>query len=209
MKFHENLNWRYAVKRMNGKKVEAEKLHRILEAIRMAPSSLGLQPFSVIAIEDIKTRQAIAPACFNQPQITESSVVLVFSIWKDITEKEVSAFIDNIALTRAVTVESLKDFKQRLIDFITGKSQKELQTWAARQAYIALGFGLAACSVEEVDSTPMEGFNPAALDEVLKLDKKGLQSVVILSIGYRDAEKDYLTGAAKVRRAYNDFFIKI
>lgn len=209
MKFHENLNWRYAVKRMNGKKVEAEKLHRILEAIRMAPSSLGLQPYSVIVIEDLKTRQAMAPACYNQPQITESSAVLVFSIWKSITEKEISAFIDNIALTRAVTVESLKGFKQRLMEFITGKSQEEIQIWAARQAYIALGFGLAACSIEEVDSTPMEGFDPAALDEILKLNEKGLKSVVILSVGYRDAEKDYLTGAAKVRRAHNEFFIKI
>ena len=62
--------------------------------------------------------------------------------------------------------------------------------------------------IEEVDSTP-EGFNPAALDEVLKLNEKGLKSVVILSVGYRDAEKDYLTGAAKVRRAHNEFFIKI
>lgn len=209
MTFYDNLNWRYAVKRMNGNTVEAKKLYRIMEAIRLAPSSLGLQPFTVVAVEDLKTRQAMAPACFNQPQITESAVVLVFSIWKSITEKEVSIFIENIASTRGVTLESLQDFKNRIMGSIGGKSQEELQIWAARQAYIALGIGLAACAIEEVDSTPMEGFNPAALDEVLHLDEKGLKSVVILSIGYRDAEKDYLTNAAKVRRSHNDFFIKI
>ena len=209
MTLHESLHWRYAVKRMNGKNVEAGKLHRILEAIRMAPSSLGLQPFSVVAVEDLKTRQAMAPACFNQPQITESAVVLVFSIWKTITETDVTAFIDNIATTRKVSIESQQSFKQRIMSYIEGKSQEELQNWAARQAYIAMGFGLFACSVEEVDSTPMEGFNPAELDKVLHLDEKGLKSVVILSIGYRDAEKDFLTGAAKVRRAHKDFFIKI
>jgi len=209
MTFQDNLNWRYAVKRMNGNTVESKKLNRILEAIRLAPTSFGLQPFSVVAVEDLKTRQAMSPVCYNQPQITESAIVLVFSIWKNITEVEINAFIENIASTRGVTVESMQDFKKYILGSISGKSQEELQIWAARQAYIALGIGLAACAIEEVDSTPMEGFNPIGLDEVLHLDEKGLKSVVILSIGYRDADKDYLTKAAKVRRAHNDFFIKI
>jgi nitroreductase/dihydropteridine reductase len=209
MTFQESLNWRYATKRMNGTSIDAKKLNKILEAIRLAPSSMGLQPFSVVVVEDLKTRQTMAPACFNQPQITESGAVLVFSIWKQITEKEVTTFIENVAKTRKATAESLEGFKNMLLGFIRGKSQEELQAWAARQAYIALGFGLAACSLEEVDSTPMEGFNPAALDEVLHLDAKGLKSVVILSIGYRDAEKDHLTKAAKVRRAHQDFFVNI
>jgi nitroreductase / dihydropteridine reductase len=209
MSFHDHLNWRYATKRMNGSKIETKKLQSILEAIRLAPTSMGLQPFSVVVVEDIKTRQAMAPVCYNQPQITESSAVLVFSIWKNITEKEVSTYIENIAKTRGVTNESLQGFKDSLMGLVNGKSQEELQIWAARQAYIALGIGLAACAIEEVDSTPMEGFNPAGLDEVLHLEEKGLKSVVILSIGYRDAEKDHLNGKAKVRRTSKDFFIKI
>ena len=209
MSFHDHLNWRYATKRMNGSKIETKKLHSILEAIRLAPSSMGLQPFTVVVVDDLKTRKAMAPVCFNQPQITESSVVLVFSIWKNITEKEVTTYIENMASTRGVTPESLQGFKNNLMGLVNGKSQEELQVWAARQAYIALGIGLAACAIEEVDSTPMEGFNPVGLDEVVHLDEKGLKSVVILSIGYRDAEKDHLVKAAKVRRAHNDFFIKI
>ena len=209
MSFHDHLNWRYATKRMNGNKIETKKLQSILEAIRLAPTSMGLQPFSVVVVDDLKTRQAMAPVCYNQPQITESSAVLVFSIWNNITEKEVSTYIENIATTRGVTGESLQGFKDNLMGLVNGKTQEELQVWAARQAYIALGIGLAACAIEEVDSTPMEGFNPAALDEVLHLDEKGLKSVVMLSIGYRDAEKDHLNGKAKVRRTSKDFFIKI
>ena len=209
MSFHDHLNWRYATKRMNGNKIETKKLQSILEAIRLAPTSMGLQPFSVVVVDDLKTRQAMAPVCYNQPQITESSAVLVFSIWNNITEKEVSTYIENIATTRGVTGESLQGFKDNLMGLVNGKTQEELQVWAARQAYIALGIGLAACAIEEVDSTPMEGFNPAALDEVLHLEEKGLKSVVILSIGYRDAEKDHLNGKAKVRRTSKDFFIKI
>jgi nitroreductase / dihydropteridine reductase len=209
MSFHDHLNWRYATKRMNGSKIETKKLQSILEAIRLAPTSMGLQPFSVVVVDDLKTRQAMAPVCFNQPQITESSAVLVFSIWKNITEKEVTIFIENIAKTRGVTAESLEGFRNNLMGLVNGKTHEELQIWAARQAYIALGIGLAACAIEEVDSTPMEGFNPAGLDEVLHLDEKGLKSVVMLSIGYRDAQKDFLNGKAKVRRASKDFFIKI
>ena len=209
MTFHDHLNWRYATKRMNGNKIDTKKLQNILEAIRLAPTSMGLQPFSVVVVDDLKTRQSMAPVCYNQPQITESSAVLVFSIWNNITEKEVTTYIENIATTRGVTGESLQGFKDNLMGLVNGKTQEELQVWAARQAYIALGIGLAACAIEEVDSTPMEGFNPIALDKVLHLEEKGLKSVVILSIGYRDAEKDYLTKAAKVRRSQSDFFIKI
>jgi len=209
MTFHDHLNWRYATKRMNGNKIDTKKLQNILEAIRLSPTSMGLQPFSVVVVDDLKTRQSMAPVCYNQPQITESSAVLVFSIWNNITEKEVTTYIENIATTRGVTGESLQGFKDNLMGLVNGKTQEELQVWAARQAYIALGIGLAACAIEEVDSTPMEGFNPIALDKVLHLEEKGLKSVVILSIGYRDAEKDYLTKAAKVRRSQSDFFIKI
>ena len=106
-------------------------------------------------------------------------------------------------------LESLNDFKQNILGLINSRTQEELQIWSAKQTYIALGFGLAAAALEEVDTTPMEGFNPDALDEILQLGEKGLKSVSILAVGHRDAEKDYLNGAVKVRRAASDFFIHI
>lgn len=209
MSFKKQLNWRYATKRMNGQKVDEVKFQNILDAIQLAPSSMGLQPFSVLVIKDLETRKKMAPVCFNQPQITEADAILVFAAWKNITEKDVNTYIENIANTRSAPIESLDGFKQNLLGLVNSKTQEELVAWSSKQAYIALGFGLFAAAIEEIDTTPMEGFSPEGLDEVLQLDQKGLKSLAILAIGHRDAEKDYLNGAAKVRRAASDFFIHI
>ena len=72
---------------------------------------------------------------------------------------------------------------------------------AARQAYIALGVGLVAAAEQEVDSTPMEGFDPASVDKILGLKERGLRSVVLLPLGYRDPAGDWLLPMAKVRKS--------
>lgn len=204
-----NLNWRYATKRMNGQKVPAEKLENILDAIQLAPTSLGLQPFSVIVVEDPEVRAKIAPAIYNQPQITEGSHVLVFAAWKEYSAENVQKYLNHIASLRGIPVEALDGMKSMITGSISGKTPEQLLTWNMRQAYIALGFGLVAAAVEEVDATPMEGFDPDALDAALGLSEKGLRSTVILTLGYRDAEKDYLNGAAKVRRDKEELFVRI
>ncbi len=209
MSFKKQLNWRYATKRMNGQKVDETKFQNILDAIQLAPSSMGLQPFSVLVIKDPETRKKMAPVCYNQPQITEADAILVFAAWNNITKESVNTYISNIADARNAPLESLEGFKQNILGLVGGKTQEELVTWSAKQAYIALGFGLFAAAIEEVDTTPMEGFNPEGLDEVLQLDKKGLKSLALLAVGHRDAENDYLNGAVKVRRSADDFFIHI
>jgi len=204
-----NLKWRYATKRMSGQKVPAEKLENILEAIQLAPSSIGLQPFTVIVVEDPDVRAKIAPAINNQPQITEGSHVLVFAAWKEYSTENVEKYLNHIASLRGIPVESLEGMRNMITGSISGKTPEQLLNWNSRQAYIALGFGLVAAAHEQVDATPMEGFDPDALDTALGLSEKGLHSTVILTLGYRDAEKDYLNGAAKVRRDKEELFVRI
>jgi nitroreductase len=204
-----NLKWRYATKRMNGQKVPAGKLENILEAIQLAPTSIGMQPFTVLVIEDAKMRAKIAPAIYNQPQITEGSHVLVFAAWKEYSNENVDKYINHIASLRGITVESLSGMRDMITGAISGKTPEQLLNWNMRQAYLALGFGLVAAAEEQVDATPMEGFNPDALDAALGLNEKGLHSTVILTLGYRDAEKDYLSAAAKVRREKDELFIRL
>jgi nitroreductase len=79
----------------------------------------------------------------------------------------------------------------------------------AKQTYIALGFALIAAAEEGVDATPMEGFDPAAVDELLGLRAKGLRSVTLLPLGYRDAANDWLLPLKKVRRARENFIVEI
>jgi nitroreductase/dihydropteridine reductase len=202
------LKWRYAVKRMNGNKIPEAKLNTILEATKLAPSSFGLTPYNIIVIEDEETRKKLQPLFYNQPQVGESSALVIFATWNSITEKEVAEYMQEIADERGVPVENLKDFAGYINGSIKNLTAEQLQIWAAKQTYIALGFTLVAAASEEVDATPMEGFIPDAVDEALGLKELGLHSAVAVTLGYRDAANDYLSGAKKVRRATDKLIIK-
>ena len=207
MELLEQLNWRYATKRMNGKKVPAQKIENILEGTRLAASSMGLQPYNILVIEDEALLKKIHENVCKQPQIAECSHLLVFTAWTTMTEKHMDDYIKDIAEQRGVTVESLADFKGNFMKGILPRPADVNFNWAARQAYIALGFALVAAAAEKVDSTPMEGFNAPALDELLNLKEKGLQSLSLLPLGYRDETTDYLVNAKKVRRSKDQLFI--
>ena len=203
------LEWRYATKRMNGQAIQQEKIDNILEAIRLAPSSYGLTPYRVLVITDLELRKKIQPTAYMQPQIVEGSHLLVFAVQADITEKDVDDYMNLVSTTRGMPVSALADFKKYIMGTVNSLDQAGKINWAARQAYIALGSGIAAAALEEVDSTPMEGFDPAKLDEVLDLKAKGLKSVVMLALGYRDMVNDPSAGYKKVRRFAKDLFIQM
>jgi len=208
MELLEKLNWRYATKRMTGATVPEEKIDHILEAIRLLASSMGLQPYTVFVIENPELRKQIQPAAYNQPQIVESSHILVFAAWDNVSEAQVDAYMAHIAEERGIPVESLAGFRANF-GGILSRSAEENFNWTARQTYIALGTALVAAAYEQVDATPMEGFNPAAVDEILGLKEKGLKSVSILALGYRDEANDSLAKAKKVRRTTDKLFVKI
>jgi nitroreductase len=205
----EKLNWRYATKRMNGQSVPQEKLENILEAIKLAPSSAGLQPYNVVVIENKELKEKIYQSAAKQPQIPNSSHLLVFAAWEKITAEQVDKYMNLIASTRNVPLESLAGFQSNINNGILSRSEDVNFNWAARQAYIALGHAVVAAATEDVDATPMEGFDAAKLDEILRLREKGLRSVVILALGYRDGQQDPLMNAKKVRRAHEELFISI
>jgi nitroreductase len=208
MSLLDSLKWRYAVKRMNGNKIPEATMNTILEATKLAPSSFGLTPYNIIVIEDEETRKKLQPHFYNQPQVGESSALVIFATWNNITEKEVAEYMQEIAEERGVPVESLNDFASYINGSIKNLTAEQLQIWAAKQTYIALGFTLVAAASEEIDATPMEGFIPDAVDEALGLKELGLHSAVAVTLGYRDAANDYLSGAKKVRRASEKLIIR-
>ncbi len=200
------LNWRYATKRMNGQNIPKAKLTRILESIQLSASSIGLQPYNVLVIEDKDLREKIKAVAFNQPQIVEASHLLVFAAWDNITPARIDEFINRIADVRKVSPESLSTMRTYGENLLQ-KSAEQNFNWAAKQSYIALGTALIAAAAEEVDATPMEGFDASALDELLGLKELGLRSTTILPLGYRDTEADWLVKLPKVRTAREKFFI--
>jgi nitroreductase / dihydropteridine reductase len=205
MNLIEKLNWRYATKRMNGKKVPQEKINRILEAIRLAPTSFGLQPFKVFVVEDEKLREKIFNESCPQPQIKEGSHLLIFAANKKVTAAQVDEYMKLTAETRIMPVESLSGFRAAFDRIIDG-SEEINYAWTARQAYIGFGMGIAAAALEDVDATPMEGFDVAAMDRILGLEDQNLSSVTVLTLGYRDVENDKLVTAKKVRKSKEALF---
>jgi len=201
----DKLNWRYATKRMNGTKVPQEKIDRILEAIRLSPTSFGLQPFKVIVVEDPALRERIYNEACQQPQIKEASHILVFAASKNVSAAQVNDYMELIATTRDIPVETLSGFRAAFDGIVAGSADQNF-VWTARQAYIAFGVGIVAAMNEDVDATPMEGFSTEALDKILGLAEQNLGSTTILSLGYRDEKTDNLVHAAKVRKSKSALF---
>jgi nitroreductase / dihydropteridine reductase len=201
MSLNNALHWRYAPKRMTGEQVSEEQIEAILKAAQYAPTSMGLQPFHLYLIQDEALRKKIQPIAYNQPQITESSHLLIFSAYTQLAQHHIDDYIQNIIDTRAVTRESLAPFYASMNRFAQTQSSEQIKHWAANQTYIALGFALAEAALLGVDVTPMEGFDAAVLDDLFDFPKQHLTSVALLAIGFRDEENDFLSKEKKVRRS--------
>ncbi|MGY6522701.1 MAG: NAD(P)H-dependent oxidoreductase [Mongoliitalea sp.] len=204
-----SLNWRYAAKRMNGQQVPAEKLENILEAIRLTATSNGLQPFTVLVIEDKEMREKLHATAVKQPQVVEGSHLLVFAAWKNITAEQIDTYFDLVYEERGMEKGALDQYANFLKEHFSQQTEAEIFQWASKQAYIALGTALVAAAEEKVDSTPMEGFNPAEVDKILGLAEKGMGASSLLALGFRDEKTDHLVDAKKVRRSKDQLFVKI
>jgi len=202
------LNWRYATKKMNGQAVPQEKVDEILEAAYLAPSSSGLQPFKIIVITDPELKSRILSLSSNQSQITDCSHLLIFAAWDNYTTERIDEVFVRTVAERGLPANTMDAYKNKLIAMYTPRPAQQNFEHTARQAYLSFGVAIAAAAELKVDSTPMEGFDNAALDELLNLKEKGLRSVVMLPLGYRDANNDWLVNLKKVRTPKDRFFIK-
>lgn len=206
----QSLNWRYAAKKMDpARKVPAEKLARIIEAARLAPTSSGLQPFEIFVVTDAAVREKIKAIAWNQGQVTDCSQLLVFAAWDDYTAERIDAMFDLTNTVRGFKNEGWEKYRASLLSTYPQRGGEVNFAHAARQAYIGLGAALIAAAYEQVDSVPMEGFEPAALDEILGLRARGLRSVVMMPLGYRDAGGDWLVNLEKVRRPLDQFVTEV
>ncbi len=204
------LKWRYATKKMDASRpVAQEKIERILEAIRLTASSSGLQPYEVFVVTHPELRARIVPHAWNQAQISDCSHLLVFAAWDNYTAERINTMFDLVNEERGVKNEAWEAYRQKLLAAYVPRDAESNFQHAARQAYIGLGTALIAAAEEGVDSTPMEGFDPDKVDEILGLRAQGLRSVLMLPLGYRAAEGDWLVSLKKVRRRREAFVREI
>ena len=201
------LGWRYATKRfISNKKIPSEALQKILESARLAPSSYGLQPYHLFVIEDSGLREKLRLASWDQPQITECSHLVVIQARKKIDAAYIGSYIDLVSKTRDIPVDALRDFRNAMLGTV-GKNPEspEIQEWAKRQSYIALGFLLLTAAQLQVDACPMEGVEGPKYDDILGTAGSEFQTVAVAALGYRSPE-DETQAYKKVRLPRERFF---
>jgi len=209
MSLIEKFQKRAAIKNFDAtKKLTKAQLDQLLDAVRLAPSSMGLQAYRILVVEDPEIREKLREASHGQAQLTQSSQVIIFAIEKEIDKDYGNYYLDLIAKTRGIGREHLAGFGQMVQGTIASLSEEQKINWATKQTYIALGVLLTAAAEMDIDACPMEGFDAGKFDEILGLKALGLSAVVIAPVGYR-SDEDVYSKMEKVRRAKEDLFIHI
>lgn len=207
--FLDNQNWRYATKKFDAsKKITAEDLNTLKEAIQLSTSSYGLQPYKVLIIENPEVRAQLQPVSWGQSQITEASHLFVFANIVDVQDNHIDSYMNNMAETRGLNIEDLKGYSDFMKSKITPLPTDVKSNWTAKQTYLALANLLNAAAELKIDVTPMEGFEPAKYNEILGLDQLGLNASLVATVGYRH-EEDATQHYPKVRKSLDELFVTI
>ena len=206
MELLKSLNWRYATKQFDkNRRIPEDKLRLIMEAVRLAPSSYGLQLYKVLLIENDEIREKLKAASWNQGQITDSSALVVFCNYTNVADNHIDEYLRLKSKTENCDITDLKGYGDFMKAKVSEMSKRDMNFWTARQTYIALGFLLTACAELKIDACPMEGFEADKYNAILGLTDKNLNAAVIATIGYR-TESDSTQHQPKVRKAVEDMF---
>ncbi|MGY4385715.1 nitroreductase/dihydropteridine reductase [Pedobacter sp. UYP24] len=209
MSLIESLKWRYATKKYNPtKKVSQEDIDKIVEAARLAPTSSGLQQFRVMVVSNQEIKEKLAPSVLNQEAMVDCSHVLVFAAWDKYTAERIDAIYNRTTEERNLPKGRFDSYTDKIKGIYLNETSEENFVHTARQSYIGFAMAIAQAAELKIDSTPAEGFNNDLVDDLLDLKSKGLKSVTLLYLGYRDAEGDSLSSMKKVRNPTEEFAIE-
>jgi len=207
--FISNQKWRYATKKFDSsKKINSKDLAILKEAIQLSTSSYGLQPYKVFIIENPEIRAKIQPVAWGQSQIVDASHVIVFANMLNFGEEEIESYLRNLAETRRINIENIKPYGDFMKLKIIELPEETRNNWTSKQTYLALANLLNAAAELKIDVTPMEGFDPKAVNEILGLTEMGLNASLIATVGYRHAD-DATQHYAKVRKSEKELFINL
>jgi len=201
----EALHWRYATKKFDAtRKIPADQWEAIEEAMLLAPSSFGLQPWRFIVVANRELLAKFPAISWGQTQPVECSHYVVFAYRKGLSVADVDRFVDRIAQVRGVSRESLEGYRGFMLGSHKAASESgTLNDWCARQVYLAIGQAMTAAALLGVDTCPMEGIEASKYDALLGLEAEGYASVCTVAFGYRSVE-DKHAGLAKVRFAHSE-----
>jgi nitroreductase len=199
------LNWRYAVKKFDPDfRLDEVLKNELIEAVRLSPSSMGVQPYHVIVVEDQHTKEALMAASHGQSQVFDSALYLVFATGDPLQHNWIQRHAELLVSGRNIPGEKAQSYMSSFAQKLSEKSSAERTEWATRQAYIALGNIITWCAFYEIDTCPMEGFVPEDYNNILDLNSKGLNACVAIAIGKRHPEDKY-GKLPKLRRPQSEF----
>jgi len=205
----DKLKWRYATKKFDASKaLTKDKLDILKQAFNLTATSFGLQTINLLIIDDKSIREDLVIHSYNQKQVLDASHLLVICIQDNIVDADVDKHFDNVKTIRSTPESILSPYRADLKVMMKKMSKEERQAWSIKQAYIALGNLMTVCAIEQIDACPMEGFDPKAYDKLLKLGERGIKSVLLLPVGYRD-EDDMFADFKKVRKPITDAVIEL
>ncbi len=205
----DRLKWRYATKKFDSEKILPKKtVEQLKEAFNLTATSYGLQPVTLVIVKDKKLREQLLPPSWNQSQVVDASHLFIFCVEEKLSPEYIQKYFERVKTIRNTPDKILKPFEEFLLDSFEERSSDEIRTWATNQAYLALGNLLTVCAAANIDACPMEGFNPPEFDRILGLKEKGLTSVLLLPVGYRD-ETDFMAKEKKVRKDMDDVIIEL
>lgn len=194
------LEWRYATKIFDSsRKISAEDWQILLESLRLAPSSYGLQPWKFLIVQTADLREKLRTVSWNQSQVTDCSHYVVFTTKQKITEADIKHYVQKMAEVRGVSVDSLTGYQNAMLhDVVYGPRSQIVNWWTQRQAYIAMGFLMETAALLKIDACPLEGLEAESYDEILQLKNTDWRTVAACALGYR-SPKDKLANLPKVR----------
>lgn len=204
------LEWRYATKKFDAqRKIPAADWETLERALALTPSSYGLQPWKFVVVVDQPTKEKLVPASWKQTQPAEASHMVVFAIRQNLSEADIDRYIQRITEVRGGSVEALAGFRKMMVGSLLGaNAQLDINEWATRQVYIALGNFMTVAALLGIDTCPMEGIVPKQYDEILKLQSTGYATSVACAAGYRASDDKYAT-IPKVRFDVEDVVLRI
>jgi len=192
------LDFRYAAKKFDAsRKISAENLNVILESMRLAPSSLGLQPWKFVVVENPEKKKRLTPLSYHQAQIETASHLVVIASLTRVSEAHVDHYLEVTAAIRGQKLEELQDYRKMIMGYVSQMDETQTTAWAAKQAYLAFGFGMLTAAALKIDACPMEGIVGSAYDQALSIPEP-YHTQAVLALGYRDPS-DKLQTAVKSR----------
>ncbi len=195
-----SLRWRYAVKRFDpARRIPEADWKALEEALVLTPSSYGLQPWRFVVVTDPALKASLVPLSWNQPQPADCSHYVVLARRSGLTESDIDRFVSRMGEVRGVPASTFQKYRDVMVGGLLGpQSASQVDEWASRQVYIALGNLMTCAAVLGIDACPMEGIQPGKYDEVLGLKARSFATVVACALGYRSAA-DKTAAMAKVR----------